>query len=333
MSQIAVTRSRNGVSQSFASISAAMRVIAGTPVEIRWSEASAIRASLRAGNREVRDSLGFVWDAVGEVRPFVRRSRSAVAVASAYRWEELTFGVEIECIAPSSDAINAARNRLADPELVGWRAVHDGSINSGSGFGIEFVSPILKGEEGIASVQVMTRILNELGFRVNASCGLHVHVGARPFSPTELLRIAGAFVKHERHFDALVPMSRRGNSNRYCQSVANRQMPANVRGIRSIAYALNGGYEPNRHYTSRRYHKLNFQPYARLGTIEFRHHSGTTDGKKISNWVRLVTGFSASAANGSFGPTALDFTPFIAACVDSEIANALAERAMDLEAA
>ena len=36
-----------------------------------------------------------------------------------------------------------------------------------------------------------------------------------------------------------------------------------------------------------RYVKLNLQSFWKHGTIEFRHHSGTTDVAKITNWLTL----------------------------------------------
>lgn len=38
-----------------------------------------------------------------------------------------------------------------------------------------------------------------------------------------------------------------------------------------------------------RYHKVNLSSFWRHHTVEFRHHSGTTDFAKISNWVRLLS--------------------------------------------
>ena len=37
-----------------------------------------------------------------------------------------------------------------------------------------------------------------------------------------------------------------------------------------------------------RYRKLNIQSYFRHQTLEVRHHAGTTNPEKITNWVRLM---------------------------------------------
>ena len=36
-----------------------------------------------------------------------------------------------------------------------------------------------------------------------------------------------------------------------------------------------------------RYFKLNLQSYVKYGTVEFRHHSGTTTFSKVKNWILI----------------------------------------------
>jgi hypothetical protein len=49
-----------------------------------------------------------------------------------------------------------------------------------------------------------------------------------------------------------------------------------------------------------RYRKLNIHSYFRHQTLEVRHHSGTTDPAKITNWVRLMA--SADPSQRNSGP-------------------------------
>ena len=51
------------------------------------------------------------------------------------------------------------------------------------------------------------------------------------------------------------------------------------------------------HNSAFRYFKLNCQSFFRHGTIEFRHHSGTTDFAKIKNWI-LFTAIVIEKARG-----------------------------------
>ncbi len=107
---------------------------------------------------------------------------------------EMTFGIEIETVAPES----AVRNdglRIGPyhagtqvPYLPrGWKAERDGSINDAGGHACEIVSPVLRGAEGIEQVAAVVRTLEEKGHRVNVSCGVHVHVGWKRDWPAEAL--------------------------------------------------------------------------------------------------------------------------------------------------
>jgi Putative amidoligase enzyme len=94
---------------------------------------------------------------------------------------DLSFGIEIESIAPDSAVrddglrIGAYKHGIQVPYLpAGWKAERDGSINNGhGGHQCEIVSPVLQGEEGLRQVAEVMRILEQKGHRVNASCGVH----------------------------------------------------------------------------------------------------------------------------------------------------------------
>jgi len=292
---IAVRRSDG---REFRSFNAAMRSLAGTDSEIAGSEMQRMRLALRRGRRTVHDRYGFSWTAIS-LPANATQTQVAQAVAAVFAemsWDSLTFGIELETISPLShqDAWASANAIVALLEVENfgrWQAKHDGSLNGGTG--VEFVSPILKGEDGLAAVRRACDLIKGAGFAVNKSCGMHVHIGARDFDNGQLCNIAAAFVANEGHFDSLVAQSRRANNNRYCQTVAHRSIPMNSRSVESIATAINGGFERG-HYTSYRYHKLNFQSYAFHGTIEFRQHQGTVESDKACAWVRLIAGFVAT---------------------------------------
>ena len=72
---------------------------------------------------------------------------------------DLTFGIEIECTFPVGNA--PAMGHYHDGVQVqglpiGWNSQRDGSIHSGRGFvGVEIVSPVLKGADGVAQVKTV----------------------------------------------------------------------------------------------------------------------------------------------------------------------------------
>ena len=237
------------------------------------------------------------------------------------QFQDFTFGVEIECYVPrsSSDLFAALSNAGVHMSQAagsihrvtsGWKVVHDGSLHSApAGFvGVEVVSPILQGEDGIAQTVKVMDVVKAFGAKVNKSCGLHVHVGAQNGSATQHKNLAKMFIKYEHHFDALCPESRR--TNQYCKS--NREFAAagaartyeaqvsavfakldGLRSISAIATVMNGGYDQRNHYTHNRYFKLNFQSMASHGTVEFRQQAGTVEAQKAVSWIRLCVGLVA----------------------------------------
>jgi hypothetical protein len=246
----------------------------------------------------------------------------------------LTFGVEIECYSPiTRDAIAAKLNAAGVPARAynhaehattsGWKVVTDGSLgrNAPAGMnGIEVVSPILRGEEGIAQLTTVCNTLTAIGCVVNKDCGLHVHVGARGASVAQLRNACKMFAKYESQFDAVVASSRRGDANRYALSNVNILAGSTLeqkfstldsaRTVEALGKAMNGGFVRVQ-YSPFRYRKMNLQSMATHGTVEFRQHAGSTDAAKIVAWVKLVTGFMATAMSvRSVAPVAGTFEDF-----------------------
>ena len=91
---------------------------------------------------------------------------------------EIAFGIEFETTLPSTDntPIGPYHSGYQVPWLpTGWKAERDGSIRpeNTSRKGCEFVSPILKGVEGVQQIENAIDQINARGGRVSSSCGLH----------------------------------------------------------------------------------------------------------------------------------------------------------------
>jgi len=236
---------------------------------------------------------------------------------------QFTFGVELEVLLPGHfNRITAAAElgrrigKTVDQSTGAgrnWSIHFDGSIR-GNGAALEFVSPFnppLQGEEGLREAAAVANALRDLGAEVNASTGFHVHVGVRnhrlglDFFKT-LVKVYG---RYEEALDSILPASRRNNG--FCRSIKNvphsaidaaRSIPELSRAI----YRSSGAAAP-------RYHKLNLEAYDKHGTVEFRHHSGTVDASKITNWILTVLGIVAAAKEGRTGAgtqIARDFAAF-----------------------
>lgn len=199
------------------------------------------------------------------------------------------FGIELEFADLSTDAVmrvlSDAGIRIVDRGYTHadysdgvWKVVPDASVRDG----LEVVSPVLFGKEGLAECVKVAHALEAAEASINRTCGFHVHIDASSFSAIELYRIYDRYKKFESEIDSFMPRSRRGNSNQYCRSLASGSIPDPTRGMTKESLA---GAQMSRYY------KVNLKSYLRHHTVEFRQHSGTVDAAKISNWIRFLQEF------------------------------------------
>lgn len=203
----------------------------------------------------------------------------------AMRNTERTFGVEIECFVPHefSNADIAAKGAELglDIRTQGWeqgvvrpfwKLTTDASLRYDAPYGtrgIEVVSPILKGTEGLELIEKICKVLKDVRAIINKKAGLHVHHDAGDFRSKDFDNLKGIYSRCEVELDKMMPRSRRENNNSMCRSVRD---DLNSWGIN----------------WNDRYHKLNLAAYSRFGTVEFRHHAGTVDAEKIIAWVHIT---------------------------------------------
>lgn len=226
-----------------------------------------------------------------------------------------TFGVEFEVILPASirshdSAARAVANasglsvvaeidRNAQP--IGWKVVGDISVNGhGAGYGAEFVSPKLQGQDGLDQVAKICAAFGALGITVNTTCGFHVHVGGFAPELPFFKNIVKLYSRYESVIDALHPASRRGTTNRYCRSLAavDFSFVDSARSLDSVIQAQTG--LPSHNY-GRRFWKLNLAAYAKHRTVEFRQHAGTVDATKAIAWIKICLRMVLAAQAGKTG--------------------------------
>jgi hypothetical protein len=244
------------------------------------------------------------------------RSRRRTASPSG-----LTFGVEIEFRRPTdrggylldvqviAQAVRDAGiechaedyNHHTRPH---WKIVYDGSSDQ------ELVSPILSGEDGLEQVRKVMEVLRNLECRVTRSEGMHVHVGARGFSPVQIARLAAAYTANSSLFDAVVSRTRRsgGSGARWCNHLSDRE-------VSRITSAAVGGDI----LRIDRYRSVNLYAYHQHGTVEFRQHQGTLNGTKATAWVRLLLAFVTHVIAADAVPT-WDTLPAMAEAISLETA-------------
>lgn len=196
--------------------------------------------------------------------------------------ETKTWGIEIEMISPVSMS-EVARSLQAEGIRVdstytythevmsGWKLVPDDSVH-GSGQSMELVSPPLAGSLGMVELKKVCQVLANLGCTVNSTCGLHIHHDALECGLETVVNLHELYKRFESEIDKMMPRSRRGDAGNYCHS---------LQGMNSEQYAISPSFQG-------RYFKLNFVSFEKYGTVEFRHHSGTVEFEKISNWVEIT---------------------------------------------
>lgn len=197
------------------------------------------------------------------------------------------FGIELEISGISEETalralkavgIKAVSESYNHTTQKHWKIVPDASVSDG----FEVVSPILKGESGMEIVEIAARALEDAGATANRSCGFHVHFDAREIRLHAMKNIVRRYAKFEEEIDAFMPPSRRGNENRYCQSMKeiigrNFEEASSIENLIAVQKS--------------RYYKVNLKSFQRHGTIEFRQHSGTANATKICEWIRFLAEF------------------------------------------
>lgn len=231
------------------------------------------------------------------------------------------YGIEIECYLPEGatavQAAAAVSHRIGAPvNFEGynhqtrshWKVVTDGSL--GDTRGVEFVSPVLRGEAGLAQAAQVCRALTDFGCTVSKKCGLHVHVGVGTPDVGFFKRLVRLYAMFEPVIDRLMPPSRRASANAYCKAMTSTNLTtlASATSLAQVLQAVTGASSAQIHHANR-FYKLNLVAYSRHQTVEFRQHSGTLDGDKIAMWTRLCLRMVNAARNsnlalGAVQPTA-----------------------------
>ncbi|GER94841.1 hypothetical protein A45J_2607 [hot springs metagenome] len=203
-----------------------------------------------------------------------------------------SFGVELEMNIRSREELKRKLTEAGiDAALTGytgntsvdnpWRIGTDGSIRIDNGFeGTELVSPKLFGADGFATLKKVLYIVNDVGTRINKSCGFHVHIDAWNWDTSLMLELAKIWAKIEIPFLWYLVSPKRRNNN-FCKAVDTNYL-----------LRLAEGRYPDRYYS------LNVSAFHRHRTLEFRLHNGTTDPEKILPWIIFLLKLVDSVKKG-----------------------------------
>jgi hypothetical protein len=212
---------------------------------------------------------------------------------------EMTFGVEIETIAPQSAIendglrIGAYHAGIQVPYLPqGWKAERDGSIDASripGGHACEIVSPVLRGAEGLAQVAEVVRTLEAKGHKINITCGVHIHVGWSRRLPAEALARLVTIVSYTEKGLYAITGTKSRERGTYCGGVRKYGNDKDAKPV----------------LDRNRYHALNLTNLAngRSETVEFRVFSGSLNPVKLAGWIQVCVGLVERAINAKRSPT------------------------------
>ncbi len=191
---------------------------------------------------------------------------------------DIAFGIEFETTLPTNDTTPIGRYHGGTqvawlPE--GWKAENDSSIRAMAPHrkGCEFVSPKLRGYEGLQQVENAVDQINARGAKVNESCGVHVTVEWNG-DAAALARLISLVGNHERAIFASTGTKRRE------QNIYSKR----IKQYGNMDHA-------KRKCESDRYHLLNLTHLARGNNrIEFRAFAGTLNKDKILGYIQMCLG-------------------------------------------
>lgn len=237
----------------------------------------------------------------------------------------IRFGVEIETMIPSGArievgayhrgaAVVSGRDQrtgelILAPVLDGdgivnhptWRADRDGSIQCDPGFlPCEFVSPILRGEAGLANLREMLSFILRVGGRVNRSCGLHITIGVGSVIGTTETRAVGEFVRklcHIAHQNAWAIYAQTG-TDRHRNSYSHQLAPEAETLLKRMAMPAVSGNEAGAYAEACGRGMVNLRKAFRGGAsaVEFRAFAGTLDEAMVLHHLATALGLMRRAA-------------------------------------
>ena len=190
-----------------------------------------------------------------------------------------TYGIELET---SSISIRSAQSAL-DAVGLNWQCKPDGT----AGVDAEAVSPILN-DGSLNESLTAARALLRAGATVNKKTGYHIHIGADHYGNDGIAALVRNWYTAADAIGALVAPSRL--NNHFCNhNLSQSILDPWVESIRNgrIDNAGRG-----------RYQSLNLDSYHRHGTVEFRLHHGTLNGKKIQAWAEFCESLATYSTAG-----------------------------------
>ena len=187
---------------------------------------------------------------------------------------------------------------IRDGQRRKWAIMRDSSINASEDKKCELVTPVLKGDDDIITLQEIIRKLRANGACVNESCGIHVHVSHKNITANVLRRLAIQWASKETAvYEAIKVIPSR---EAYCEKSDKNFIEAvkklhisdgNYAAVSEAWYNTQSDFRSrNAHYHSSRYHGLNFHSFFNASpstrNVEFRCFNSTLHAGKVKAYIQ-----------------------------------------------
>lgn len=191
---------------------------------------------------------------------------------------------------------------IADSDHRIWRVVRDASIDAYSDEEqCELVTPILCYQD-LDILQQLVQRLQEAGGKVNMSCGLHIHVDAKGFTPQAIVNLVTLIGSREQLLYKALGISK--ERMRYCKRI-NDELVATIlaKKLESLEQLRKDWYQESPYelvdgkYHSTRYHGLNLHAMFTKGTVEFRLFNSTLNPMIVKAYIQFTLALCMKAQN------------------------------------
>ncbi len=189
---------------------------------------------------------------------------------------------------------------IGDEEGRIWKVVCDASILAyAEEEQCELVTPVLQYQD-LQILQKLVIAIAASGGRINRSCGLHIHVDGRNFTPQAVVNLVALIGSREKLlYKALgIPKDRM----RYCKRINDdlvwmirKRHPRNMEELKQLWYLESPYEEADGKYHSTRYHGLNLHSLFYRGSVEFRLFNSTLDPDEVTAYLQFTLALCSRA--------------------------------------
>lgn len=193
---------------------------------------------------------------------------------------------------------------VKDPHERDWQLLYDESIfaePSRYTCRVELVSPICRYQDLELIEQLVTALKEKGRMKVNAFCGLHVHVDGALFDAKKLRNLVNLMAGKESFLYRALPVEA-SREAAYCKRLRgefvqalNRQRPDTLEKFQAIWYeTMKESWEK---LIQSRYYGLNLHSFFENGNVEYRMFPASDAPKRIRAMVELALMITAQALN------------------------------------